>query len=431
MKNYREESYDIVIVGGGFSGVAVAIAAAREGAKVLLADKNGSLGGSASCASVLPFMKFWYFPDSEHTKESDRIYINNGIFREILDEMKALGAYSESEKYFIVETLKLVMDRLCKKYGVTVLFHAYLFDAESDGRTVTAANFATQSGVYTAKARIFIDASGDGQLAFLSGCSFKQGRDEDGLCQPITTNFRVTNIDYEKGGGFAEVKRLTNEAYKKAKEEGKLINPRENVLFFKTFETNSVSLNATRITHKDPTDPFDLSEAEAVAREQMLEILDIMKNNVPGCENAIISHSGPDIGIRESRRINGDYELTAEDLMNCVNFEDSIAAGSYEIDIHNPSGTGTHIQKLPVGAYYHIPYRSLIAKDKDNLLVVGRCISSTHEAQSAYRIMPIVSCIGEGGGVAAGLALKTGKTIRSVDISEVRRKLCEEYGATI
>lgn len=430
MIDYRKDDFDIVIVGGGFSGVAAAVAAAREGARVLLADKNGGLGGTAICASVVPFMRYWYFPEPGETA-ADRHYINNGLFREILDGMSELGGFSEPATHFNPEILKIVLDRLCRRYGITVLYHAFLFDVKRDGNEIKEAYFSTSAGTYTARARIFIDASGDGNLAFLSGCEFELGREEDGFCQPITTTFRISNIDFEKCGGFGGADKLINAAYKEAKEAGRLINPRENVLCFRTSDPRAISFNMTRIVKKNPVDPFDVSESEAVAREQMLELYRLVKENVPGFEDSVITLSGPDIGIRESRRIMGDYVITAQDILSCRPFEDSIACGAYSIDIHNPSGTGTHIEKIPKGKYYKIPYRSLIAKGMDNLLVVGRCISSTHEAQSAYRVMPIVCCIGEGGGAAAGYAIASGSTLRNVDIQAVRRKLKGEYGATI
>jgi len=430
MINYRTDDFDIVVVGGGFSGVAAAIAAAREGASVLIADKNGGLGGTAICASVVPFMRYWYFPEPGETA-ADRHYINNGLFREILDGMSELGGFSEPATHFNPEILKIVLDRMCKKHGVTVLYHAFLFDVKKDGRSITEAYFSTSAGTYTARAKIFIDASGDGNLAFLSGCKCALGREEDGFCQPITTTFRISNIDFERCGGFAGANKLINDAYKEAKDAGKLINPRENVLCFRTSDPRAISFNMTRIVKKNPVDPFDVSESEAVAREQMLELYSLVKDNVPGFEESVITLSGPDIGIRESRRIVGEYEITAEDIISCRDFEDSVACGAYSIDIHNPSGTGTHIEKIPKGKYYKIPYRSLIARDADNLLVVGRCISSTHEAQSAYRVMPIVCCIGEGGGVAAGCAVADNRDIRTVDIQKVRKKLKEDYKATI
>ena len=141
MVEYRSDSYDIVIVGGGFSGVAAAIAAAREGANVLIADKNGGLGGSAVCASVVPFMRYWYFPNEGETP-ADRKFVNNGIFREILDQMTELGGYLEPATHFNPEILKVVLDRMCAKYNVTVLYHAFLFDVEKDGKVITAAKFA-------------------------------------------------------------------------------------------------------------------------------------------------------------------------------------------------------------------------------------------------------------------------------------------------
>lgn len=182
-------------------------------------------------------------------------------------------------------------------------------------------------------------------------------------------------------------------------------------------------LNSTRIVKRNPTDPFDLTKAEMQAREQMFELFHFLKENAPGCERAELLASAPQIGVRESRMIDGEYLLSQEDLIACTKFPDAIAAGNYDIDIHNPEGSGTSHYYFPDGAYYTIPFRSLLPKKAENLLVAGRCISSTHEAQASYRVMPIVCCIGEGAGTAAAAAVKAGVSLRQLDIENVQRIL--------
>jgi hypothetical protein len=184
------------------------------------------------------------------------------------------------------------------------------------------------------------------------------------------------------------------------------------------------------VVKRNPVDPFDLTKAEIEAREQVFELFEFMKESIDGFENAQLLVTASEIGVRESRMIDGEYVLTADDLVSCRRFEDSIAVGNYDIDIHNPEGSGTSHYYFPKGQYYSIPYRSLIPKNADNLLVAGRCISATHEAQASIRIMPIVCCLGEAAGVAASIASEDRVGVRDVDISRLRERLVKR-GAMI
>ena len=201
------------------------------------------------------------------------------------------------------------------------------------------------------------------------------------------------------------------------------MNPRENILVFKTPINNVLHFNTTRVVKKDPTSPEEVTEAEILARKQVKEIYDFMKKHADGLEDSFLMMTAAEIGVRESRMIVGDYVLTEQDCRNCVKFEDAIAACNYDIDIHNPEGTGTSHYYFPAGEYYTIPYRSLIPKGVSNMLVAGRCISSDHGAQASYRIMPVVCCIGEAAGSAVGLAVKQNCTVREVDVKELQNEL--------
>ena len=183
------------------------------------------------------------------------------------------------------------------------------------------------------------------------------------------------------------------------------------------------NFNSTRVVKLDPTNPADLTKAEVKAREQMLELVDFLRNNTVAFKNSVLISSAASIGVRESRKLKGEHILTAEELKNCTKFEDSIALGNYDIDIHNPEGSGTSHYLFKDGQYYTIPYRSLLPKEYDNLLVAGRCISATHEAQASIRLMPICCCLGQAAGTAAAIAFKTNKTAKTVDINAVREKL--------
>ena len=408
--------YDLIVVGGGFTGVAAAIAAAREGLKVLIAEAGGFLGGAAGNNLVNPFMPY------ATTVDGEIIELSQGLFKTFVERLDKEGAYDAKRKIFHEEYVKLILDRMTKEYGVDVLFHALLTGVKNDGEKIVSLTFSGKSGSFELEADQYIDATGDADLSYLAGCSFRLGRDADHLCQPMTLCFRMANIDKEQYYAHrAEINPLYNEWQK----EGKIKNLRENVLIFDNLLPGVLHFNSTRIVKLDPTNPFDLSKAEMDAREQMFELLNFMKTNIPGFENAEIAFSAPAIGVRESRMINGRHILTAEELKDCTRFPDAIAAGNYDIDIHNPEGTGTSHYYFPAGQYYTIPYSCLIPEGKSNLLVAGRCLSATHEAQASIRIMPICATTGEAAGVGAAVAHKSGVPTYASDIKEIQRILLQ------
>ena len=410
-----KKHYDLIVAGGGFAGVGAAVAAARQGISVLLVEKNGYLSGSAGMSYVNPFMSQFKISNVEGGERT--IPVNAGIFEEIRQELKTSGGLHENERSFNMEILKIIMDRITKKAGIDVLFHAYISDCTVENEKISSLTLSCRGNKYNVSADYFVDATGDANLAYMSGCSYRLGRDYDNLCQPMTLCFRMGEVDTDVF--WSEIKNAQS-IWKDKLEKGELLNPRENILVFKLVENGVVHLNTTRVIKKNPVDIIGLSEAEMLAREQMLEFLNFAREHIPGCENAQLLASAPEIGVRESRMIEGEYTVRVEEFFECVQFEDSIARGAYPVDIHSPDGTGTTIKKIPVGKYYTIPYRSLIPKSLKNLLVAGRCISTTHEAQSAYRIMPICCCIGEGAGIALSLAVKNKlDDVRKVDIAEV------------
>jgi hypothetical protein len=239
----------------------------------------------------------------------------------------------------------------------------------------------------------------------------------------MTLCFRVGGIDKEK---FMPNRDKMQALYKEWQAAGRIHNPRENVLTFRNYNAGVIHFNTTRVIRKSPTDPFAITEAEIEAREQVFEMMTFLRTAVVGCEHARLLSTAMHIGIRESRRVIGDYVLKLEDLTSLARFEDAIATSNYAIDIHNPNGSGTTWQEFEDGEWYEIPYRSLLPKGFENLLVAGRCISSTHEAQSSYRIMPYCAELGHAAGCAVALAKKSGKTVRSVDVKALQSILRSE-----
>ena len=411
-----EKRWDLIVVGGGVSGVAAAVSARRQGLEVLLLEKAGFLGGAPGTMLINPFMPYFT------TKNGKRFDLSRGFFSELRAMLKEVGGYNDRSEDIHEEYVKLALDRLIKKEGIHPLFHAVLCGAEKDSKTLKAVKVATKAGILRFEARCFIDATGDADLAVQAGCPFHLGR-PDGLCQPMTLCFRIGNVDIPT---FQKHRHEMQEKYKRFQAEGKLANPRENVLIFSTLVDGMLHFNTTRVVKHDPTDPFDVTEAEMIAREQMFEMYRFLRENCPGFEKSQLLYSAGEIGVRESRMIDGEYLLTENDLRACVKFPDAIAAGNYDIDIHNPEGTGTSHYYFPAGTWYTIPYRSLQPKNADNLLVTGRCISSTHEAQASYRVMPIVTTLGQAAGTAAAIAVKSGKGVKEINVKELQETLIKD-----
>ena len=415
----RVDGYGLCVVGGGLSGVCAAIAAARQGTKVLLVEKTNALGGAAVVNLVNPFMPYTTNIDGKVRS------LSKGIFMEISNELGCLD-HKDGGRHvsytFDEEQMKIVLNRMCLESGVQLLFGAYLCGCDRDGNKIKSITVSTVAGSVEIVADYFIDATGDGTLFMHAGCPYHLGRAADSLCQPMTLCFRAAGINKEE---FFKSRGELNKLYKEYRAEGKIKNPREDILSFKTVHDGVVHFNTTRVVKLDPTDPFDVTRAEIEAREQVYEVIEFMREHSPACKNIKLLSTAIGIGVRESRMVDGEHVLNEMELKECTRFEDSIALGNYDIDIHNPEGTGTSHYYFKAGEYYTIPYRSLIPKGMENLLVVGRCISATHEAQASIRIMPIIACIGEAGGVAVAVAGKDGVGTNALDVSKVQKILSE------
>lgn len=413
------KKYDVAVLGGGFAGVAAALAAARQGASVILVEKSNALGGAATNCLVNPFMPY------STRINGERVDLSTGIFKEIHDKLTSRGAMARES--FLEEELKYVLLKMVLKEGIELLFHAHIYKVNKKDGRITSVSVAAKGENMCVRAKYFVDATGDAQVAYLAGLPTRLGREKDNLCQPMTLCFRLGNVDVDK---FYESRPALKEAHAKSLAAGELINPRENILVFKTPIKNVLHFNTTRVVKRSPVDPVDVTEAEIIAREQVYEIWDFMKKHAQGLEESFLMSTAAEIGVRESRMIVGEFVLTEADCRAFTKFDDAIAACNYDIDIHNPEGTGTSHYYFPDSEYYTIPYRSLIPKGAENLLVAGRCISSDHGAQASYRIMPVVCCIGEAAGVAIALAAKGGVDTRDICVKEMQ-KILKENGAFI
>lgn len=418
--------YDIIVAGGGFSGVCAAIAASRLGRNVLLIEKFNCLGGAAVFDLVKPFMRFYKRNKTDDGKEVFDKYLSAGIFSDICNELKKINGLI-NESVIDEEKLKLVLNRICINSGVNLLFNSVITSVQLNEKRIDSVTVSNVSGNSRFFADFFIDATGDGNLAFLSNCKFHLGRKTDNLCQPMTLCFRLANVNKEV---FCKERSNINSLYKKYQTEGKITNPRENVLIFDTCNECILHFNTTRVCGYNPTDAFEVTMAEIEAREQVFEMLDFLKKNFDSFKNAELISTGMQIGARESRMIEGLYCLTQEDIVSNRKFDDGIAACNYDIDIHSPDGTGTYIYCYPPTEYYTIPYRCIVSKDICNLFISGRCISATHEAQSSFRIMPTCASIGEAAGTAAALCCDFSDDPSNINV-ELLRNILRTNGAVV
>jgi hypothetical protein len=428
IRDYPEE-YDIIVAGGGLAGTAAAIAAARNGRKVLLIEQYGFLGGMAVSALVNPFMAYCSKYGKGEKFNWDMI-ANAGIFMTIIEDLSAIGGLHSNRITFHEEYLKLVLDRLVRKYSIKVLFESFIIDAERDAGRILSVTAANKGGVFRIKAGVFVDATGDADLTALAGCPCEVG-DKEGLTQPMTMCFRIMNVDtgiyaplwgwYDGSypGDSAACRDIVDAKFKEERMRGNIQSSLDGVSTFACCLPGVIHFNSTRVQGVVPMDTEAMSQAEMDAREQVYELFSFMKKNAPGFSESVLLTSGTQIGVRESRRIKGDVVLNEKDILSCRKFPDSIARGTYCIDIHSvkdgdPFGGMTDI---PYNDYYTIPYGALLPQGIKNLITAGRPISSTHIAHGAHRVMPICTSVGEGAGTAASLAIESGFDFRNVDIN--------------
>lgn len=403
-------------MGGGTAGVAAAVASARNGVDTLLVERYGFLGGTMTAGLVNPFMTYY----------AGGKQIIHGVFQEMLDRLESLDGYDRETRAFDVEAMKLTCDQMVKEASVKVLLHTCVIDALMEEKDVRGLEIYNKSGRQVVLAKAFVDATGDGDVAVMAGAIYEKGRSGDGLAQPMTLNFRMGGVDIDSMPSREEMNRL----FREAKLKGEVTVPREDLLWFFTTRRGEIHFNTTRIVEVDGINAEDLTYAEFEGRRQMVELEGFLKKKVPGFEEAYLLMSGIQVGVRETRRIMGEYMMTGRDIVEAGKFKDSIAKGSYPIDIHNPKGEGTVIKAPPPREFYEIPYRCLIPRKVENLLVAGRCISTTHEAQAAVRVIPIVVAIGQAAGTAAAMSVKYGVCPRTLDVHMLRETL-RKQGANL
>jgi hypothetical protein len=440
---------DVLVIGGGPAGIGAAVASARNGASTILVERYGFLGGNATASLVGPFMTSY--------SADGKTQLVRGVFDELVRRMEQTGGAIHPSKVpssisrsaymkhghigvtpFDPESMKLASAELCLEAGVTLMLHTSFVDPILEPKTdrenvgaVRGAVLHSKEGLQAVRAATTIDCSADADVAARAGVPFKQGRDSDGLVQPATMFFRVGNVDrgpvdayFREHPEEIEGRMAFSSCIKAAQANGDYTIPRERLSMYESPQEGVWRVNVSRVLGVDGTRVADLTRAEIEGRRQVLEIYAFLRKYVPGFDNCILIDTAAQIGVRETRRIEGEYTLTLDDLIAGRDFEDTIAYCAYPIDIHDPKGAGGGISNRGETANaYQIPYRCLVPLKVDQLLVAGRCVSATHEALGGIRVMPPSFAMGEAAGTAAALALREGVPPRKVPLGWLRDTL--------
>lgn len=420
--------YEVLVAGAGIGGICAAVAAARAGATVLLVEAAPEIGGTGVHSPVALICGF--------TDKSGR-HINEGLHREFFPHAYQVAPGEESS-YDERDLRERYRRAIAGEPRLAVWTGARVEAVETAGGVMTGVRLAGRHPALV-RARYFVDGTADGNLSFLAGAEWKRGRESDGAMQPATLTFVIEGVDVSKfqppvpadrplfGRPWGVVAGEMSRLYRRMKDAGGTSNPRDNVLFFQYPDDPSRFLmNATRIPGVDPGDPASVERGLAEGRKQIGELWGALRGH-PAFAKARIAAISPKLGVREGRRITGDYILTMEDCLGEARFDDMVAASSAPVDVHSPDGAGGLYEGIPGSGYYHIPYRCLRAKGFANLLMGSRCLSGTCEAHGSYRVMSALSAIGQAAGVAAALAAVEGKSdCREISAARVRRELLRQ-----
>lgn len=415
------DQVDVLVLGAGPAGVGAALSAARQGAKALLVEQMGDVGGIATSG----LMSHW----TGNTR--------GGIYEEILNRSADLpdsadyGFNGSPRQIINLEHLKTALLEMLQEAGVDLLLYTFVCLPIMEEKRVKGVIVENKSGRQAIFAKIVIDCTGDGDIAARAGAAYRKGREEDGAMQPVSLMFKIGGVDYTKAvfpGKFEDYIQIPKwEIHALGKQN--LPFPAGHVLLYRTSLPGVVTCNMTNCIGIDGTSTKDLVKATLECRRQLAPILDFLRNFVPGYENCYLLSTASLIGVRETRHFEGHATITEEDIRSARVFPDwAVTYASFNFDVHNMTGNGldaTGAQDAFAATYYTIPYGCLVPREIDGLLLAGRNISGTHMAHANYRVMPICANMGQAAGIAAALCVQEGVRPRDVDVKVLQKRLLE------
>ncbi|HYT11675.1 MAG TPA: FAD-dependent oxidoreductase [Candidatus Nitrosopolaris sp.] len=416
------ERFDVVVVGAGSAGSSAAISAARRGARTLLVDRLPFLGGTST--AVLDTFYAFYTPGEKPRR------VVGGIGWEVTGRLTAAGvAFERPNTYgagtgvtYDPEALKVVWERLVEDARVEVLLHTWATGVRMHESRIHSVRLWNKGGESVVEAGAIVDASGDADLCAMAGVPYEDASSTPNL-QSLSTIFRVANVDLDRAAKLPKTDLWA--LMRKAAESGDYRLPRLEGSWHRTPFAGVVTVHMTRIPNVDATDPRQLTRAEIEGRRQVQEYHRFLRDLVPGFERSVVVATSPAIGVRESRRVIGDYRLTRDDVLEANRFDDEIALCGAPIEDH-VAGTGTTWTYVPHGGVYGIPFRCLLPTGVEGMLVAGRCFSATHDAHASARSMATCMAMGQAAGTAAALAVASDVLPRSIDSGVLRARLADD-----
>lgn len=412
----KSQKYDVIVVGSGPAGISAAVNAGRNGAKTLLIESCGRVGGISTSGMM-----------SHFTGRCE-----SRLYHEILDRAATKNCfYPELDKKYIdSELLTLTYIEMLEEADVDILLYTAFCDVVMDGKTIKGIICHNKNGFCRYDSEVIVDASGDGDVAYKSGAQYFKGRETDGKMQPATLMFKVGGVDLEHAVFPRSFETLvpTEKGELQALARKTLPYPAGHVLLYRSTLPGIVTCNMTNAIEIDGTSAEDLTRAELICRKQIPTIVDFLRQYAPGYENCYLIGSASLIGIRETRHFKGVKTITEQEIAAAAQHDDAVVFGAhFNFDVHNISGAGldkTGCQqhfKQRIG--YTIPYGCMVPEEIDGLLLSGRNISGTHMAHSNFRAMPICIGIGAAAGAAAAIAAKGKRTVRSITAEEINNLL--------
>ena len=411
------DEVDVLVAGGGPAGVAAGFAAARMRRRTLIVEQFNCLGGVATAGGHGHICLYSAWGSGERVVGG----IPFEVGRRTADA--GYGVCTNSSADFEIEGMKLVLEQMAEECGCGLLYHALVTDTLVEGGRVTGVLIQGKDGPRVVRAGCVVDCTGDGDVAARAGCGFDMGNAE-GQCQPVTLMFTIGGVDWKRVCEFRNNDYNLCHVWKAAQEAGDMRPFQSRIMgwWWTPTRPDQVGVNFTHVNFVDSTRAADLTRATIEGRKQAYETIEVYRKYVPGMEQCYMISTPNTVGIRESRRVHGAYALTRDDVVGQQSFEDSIGYGSFFIDIHNTSGPGmdTRTWRPDKGFKYQLPYRILVPRDADGLLVAGRCASTDHEALGSLRVMPQCGVMGQAAGTAAAISVGRGVAPRDVDASDLQ-----------